>query len=456
MAATAPLKPLARAVLGTQSDTRLVTLTREGSEDAFAEIVRRHRPGLLRFARSLGSGERSEDVVQDGLVRAWKALRRSDAEIDLRPWLTTIVRNRALSAHASARHHEQLDETIDGVRQPGDYALLHEELRSAVSAVNSLPDAQRRALVRSALDGESHETIAAELETTPGAVRQLIFRARTGLRDGLGALVPLPLVRGLVELTTHEAAAGGTATGSAAAIAAGAGGGSIALKAVALVAVGAAVAGSGIAIERHRGGGGGDAVEEAQAAPVPEPGANGGVAPAGDTAIAPAAGSAASAETASSQDQSTRAGAEPSDPGRTTTSAGEQASSTEGSDQTQPASDQPAGQDSTEGTHAPAPAGSQQQPPPPGSSTQQTTAPPPPTGTQQHHDGDGHPPGDQTQTQPPPPPPPDGDTREGDGFVSGFGDGTFDTQRDGSYDGHDGYDGTDPSPDGFGSGDHLQ
>jgi hypothetical protein len=40
--------------------------------------------------------------------------------------------------------------------------------------------------------------------------------------------------------------------------------------------------------------------------------------------------------------------------------------------------------------------------------------------------------------------------------VSGFGDGTFDTQRDGSYDGHDGYDGTDPSPDGFGSGDHLQ
>src|SRR4051794_3446209 len=249
MAATASLKPLARAVLGTQSDARLVTLTREGSEDAFAEIVRRHRPGLLRFARALGSGERSEDVVQDGLVRAWKALRKSDAEIDLRPWLTTIVRNRAMSSHATVRHHEELDETIDGVRQPGDYALLHEELRSAVSAVNSLPDAQRTALIRSALDGETHETIAAELDTSPGAVRQLIFRARTGLRDGLGALVPLPAVRGLVELTTHEAAAGGTASGSVAAAVAGAGGGSIALKAVAVIAVGAAVAGSGIAIE---------------------------------------------------------------------------------------------------------------------------------------------------------------------------------------------------------------
>lgn len=163
------LRPLARAVLSTQSDERLVLLARGGSEDAFAEIVRRHRPGLLRLARSLGSGDRADDVVQDGLVRAWRALRSSDAEIDLRPWLTTIVRNRALSAHAPNHTHDELDENIDGVPQPGDIVLMREQLRSAVSAVNGLPDSQRQALVRSALSGESHDQIASALATTPGA-----------------------------------------------------------------------------------------------------------------------------------------------------------------------------------------------------------------------------------------------------------------------------------------------
>jgi RNA polymerase sigma-70 factor (ECF subfamily) len=242
------LRPLAKVVLSTQSDERLVTLARAGSEDAFAEIVRRHRPGLMRLARSLGTGDRADDVVQDGLVRAWRALQRTDAEIDLRPWLTTIVRNRALTSHSTNRVHEELDETIDGVRQPGDIVIMREELRSAVSAVNSLPESQREALVRSALAGESHDQIASALATTPGAVRQLIFRARTGLREAVGALVPFPLVRALAELSAGGAAAGGTAAALTT------GGVSLGLKALAVVVVGATIAGGGVAIQRHTSG----------------------------------------------------------------------------------------------------------------------------------------------------------------------------------------------------------
>ena len=247
MAPVPTLRPVAKAVLRTQSDSRLVALVRDGSDDAFAEIVRRHRPGLVRMARSLGSAERSEDVVQDSLVRAWRAIRSSDAEIDLKPWLATIVRNRARSAHAATRHHDELDETIDGVPRPPDIVLMQEELRSTVSAVNALPDAQREAIVRSALRGESHEQIAAALATTPGAVRQLIFRARTGLREGVGVLIPAPLVRQLVELSARDA------SGPAAAVAASAGGGSMVFKGAALVLIGAAAAGSGIALDRGGG-----------------------------------------------------------------------------------------------------------------------------------------------------------------------------------------------------------
>ena len=167
------MQPLARAVLRTQPDHRLVALAREGRDSAFDEIVRRYRPGLVAFAAAYAPRDSAEDVVQDGLAAAWRALRESETEIQLKPWLYTIIRNRALNARRDARPHEPLDEEIDGVRRPDEIALTNEELGRAVAAVNALPEAQRRALVRSALDGRTHDQIAAELGSTPGAVGQL-------------------------------------------------------------------------------------------------------------------------------------------------------------------------------------------------------------------------------------------------------------------------------------------
>ena len=92
------LRPLARALLRTQSDHRLVALSREGRESAFEEIVRRYRPGLVSFAAAYAPGDVAEDVVQESLASAWRSLRESDTEIQLKPWLYTIVRNRALKA----------------------------------------------------------------------------------------------------------------------------------------------------------------------------------------------------------------------------------------------------------------------------------------------------------------------------------------------------------------------
>jgi DNA-directed RNA polymerase specialized sigma24 family protein len=90
----------ARIVLGpalrTQSDKRLVALVREGYETAFEEIVRRYGKGLGRYAAAI-VGSRSEDVTQDAFSKALLALRRDDAEIELRPWLYRIVRNTALN-----------------------------------------------------------------------------------------------------------------------------------------------------------------------------------------------------------------------------------------------------------------------------------------------------------------------------------------------------------------------
>src|ERR1700709_1868705 len=96
-----PAEPLAARVflgpaLRAQPNRRLVKLVREGYETAFEEIVRRYRRPLDHFAAAFVGG-RSEDVAQDAFSKALLALRGSEAEIELRPWLYRIVRNTALN-----------------------------------------------------------------------------------------------------------------------------------------------------------------------------------------------------------------------------------------------------------------------------------------------------------------------------------------------------------------------
>src|ERR1044072_4730670 len=97
-------------MLGTEADARLVTLYREGSEQAFEEIVRRYRAPLASYAASVATSARADDVVQEALVKAFRALPHSEVE-NLRAWLYTVVRNTALNDRASEarRPHDTLD-----------------------------------------------------------------------------------------------------------------------------------------------------------------------------------------------------------------------------------------------------------------------------------------------------------------------------------------------------------
>ncbi len=63
-----------------------------------------------------------------------------------------------------------------------------EHLRLVVEAVGSLPERQREALVMRELEGRSYAEIESRLRTSNGAVRQLLNRARAGVRARLGTL----------------------------------------------------------------------------------------------------------------------------------------------------------------------------------------------------------------------------------------------------------------------------
>jgi DNA-directed RNA polymerase specialized sigma24 family protein len=91
-------------MLRTQPDERLAELAGKGSEQAFEELVRRHRANLVTFAGSVAPSGYADDVVQDSLVKAQAALRRGDRpEYAKASTASSSRRRRSSGATRSAR-----------------------------------------------------------------------------------------------------------------------------------------------------------------------------------------------------------------------------------------------------------------------------------------------------------------------------------------------------------------
>jgi RNA polymerase sigma factor (sigma-70 family) len=255
-------------VLSTQSDERLVDLVRAGSEPAFETIVERYRRALMRYVSRLLPPERAEDVVQQSFVKAYEAMHRGGAELNLRPWLYRIAHNTALNAlRDRGLRHDKLDERIDGVERPDQALERTQGLRDVLVAVQALPERQRDAILLRELEGRSYEEIALALGVTDGAVRQLLNRARNSLRSAAAAVTPMALASRLASGDPAEPVAARAAemvgVGTA-------GGGALMAKVCATALVTGAVVG-GIAVtpdsgrdERRGAGVGAEAAEAAE------------------------------------------------------------------------------------------------------------------------------------------------------------------------------------------------
>ena len=189
------MRPLDR-----MSDTELLTVLRGGDADAFATLCARHEPALRRYAAQILRARPAivDDVVQESLLRANRALRRDDRHIEVRPYLYRLVRNCCLDELARVRTDSVPLHLLQPHDEPavGDSAHAELERRDRLGAtladLATLPESQRHALVRREIDGLSHEQVAAELGITPGASKSLVYRARETLdaRRG-GARRPL-------------------------------------------------------------------------------------------------------------------------------------------------------------------------------------------------------------------------------------------------------------------------
>ena len=241
-----PARLAGASLLRLQDDKRLVALAREGHDPAFAVIVDRYGAQLERYCARLLGPARAEDAVQQAFVNAHAAMRASDAELALKPWLYRIAHNAALNVLRAAKDESvALDEDRPGATQTADVVELREQLRETLASIQALPAAQRDALLLREVEGRSHEEIAAALGVTAGGARQHLHRARVSLRAAASAITPYPLLARV--LNAAAADGGGSDLVSGAGLGAGAG----AMKACAGVLAAGAIAGGAVTAHHH-------------------------------------------------------------------------------------------------------------------------------------------------------------------------------------------------------------
>ena len=199
-------------------DETILDRARSGDGDAFEDLIAPYRRELLVHCyRSLGSIHDAEDVLQEVLVSAWRALDRFDGR-SLRAWLYRIATNRCLNhlrddarrPQAGNRPSENSgigtaddpwwlepfpDELLEAVEQGPEarYDARESIALSFIAGLQQLPAQQRSVLVLRDVLGFPASEVADILATTTASVNSALIRARDGFRpERTPDLVPRP------------------------------------------------------------------------------------------------------------------------------------------------------------------------------------------------------------------------------------------------------------------------
>ena len=149
----------------------------------FQALCQSLRPDLLRFAFWLARDRAlAEDVVQETMIRAWKAQDSLLDEGAAKPWFLTIIRREYARSFERKRFVTVDVEELIAKEEPMLAAADDQELMELRAAIFKLPGEYREPLVMQVLMGYSTAEIAAELGLSNAAVLTRLFRARKQLR----------------------------------------------------------------------------------------------------------------------------------------------------------------------------------------------------------------------------------------------------------------------------------
>ena len=186
-----------RADLAALADGDLASRSAAGDDEAFAEIMRRHRQRVYRLIlANVADADEALDLVQETFVSAHGALRRFDPNRPMSAWLARIALNKSRdwARRRAVRRMLGLATPVEEITElHADDQPLQDvqasdraELDRLARAVAQLPSSQREPLVLCAVDGLSQAEAGEVLAISEKAVETRIRRARLTLAQLLG------------------------------------------------------------------------------------------------------------------------------------------------------------------------------------------------------------------------------------------------------------------------------
>ena len=162
----------------------------------FGALYDRHFQQIYRFVYSrVREQTAAEDVTSEVFIKALRAMPRyQDTGRPFAAWLYQIAVNAIADRYRSLRPAQPLEDFHDlSVAGPAleEQAAQRDEIRRIWSLVEELPHQQRTALVLKFQEDMKIEDIAVAMGKTPGAVKLLIHRGVSRLREEAGALRPV-------------------------------------------------------------------------------------------------------------------------------------------------------------------------------------------------------------------------------------------------------------------------
>src|SRR5258707_8527312 len=153
----------------------------------FQALCQSLRPDLLRFAFWLSRDRAlAEDVVQESMLRAWKAQDSLLDESAAKPWLLTIIRREYARTFERKRFPTVSVDELIAKEEPMLAAAEEQNIGDIRDALMKLPDEYREPLILQVLMGYSTAEIARELDLSGPAVLTRLYRARRQLRAACG------------------------------------------------------------------------------------------------------------------------------------------------------------------------------------------------------------------------------------------------------------------------------
>lgn len=166
------------------ADQVIIDRVLAGDRELFATLISRYSDPLYRHAVGMtGSPDDAADILQNSFIKAYQHLGEVRGRFDA--WVFRIVANGCKDWLKNIRRTHLSYEEDD---QPSGYETPEEELDRGElrgdldEALSALPSSLREAFVMKHVEGRSYEEMAELLETSVGALKMRVHRAREALQ----------------------------------------------------------------------------------------------------------------------------------------------------------------------------------------------------------------------------------------------------------------------------------